>query len=61
MRLDIVLQRTKARLLALGAGFDEAADAALRAEVEREVEVAVELALASEWPDPATLTDGVYR
>ena len=31
------------------------------AEVAREVEVAVELALASEWPDPATLTDGVYR
>ena len=55
------IARTKARLLALGAGFDEAADAALRAEVEREVEVAVELALASEWPDPATLTDGIYR
>jgi pyruvate dehydrogenase E1 component alpha subunit len=55
------IARTKARLLALGAGFDEGADAALRAEVEREVEVAVELALASEWPDPATLTDGVYR
>ena len=34
---------------------------ALRSEVAREVDVAVELALASEWPDPATLTDGVYR
>ena len=30
-------------------------------EVAREVDVAVELALASEWPDPATLADGVYR
>ena len=51
----------EARLLALGGGFDEAADEALRSEVAREVDVAVELALASEWPDPATLTDGVYR
>ena len=38
-----------------------AADEALCSEVAREVDVAVELALASEWPDPATLTDGVYR
>ena len=52
---------TKARLLALGGSFDEAADEALRSEVAREVDVAVELALASDWPDPATLTDGVYR
>ena len=52
---------TRARLLALGGSFDEAADEALRSEVAREVDVAVELALASEWPDPATLTDGVYR
>ena len=55
------IARTRARLLALGGGFDEAADEALRSEVAREVDVAVELALASEWPDPATLTDGVYR
>jgi TPP-dependent pyruvate/acetoin dehydrogenase alpha subunit len=52
---------TRARLLALGGAFDEAADAALRSEVAREVDVAVELATASDWPDPATLTDGVYR
>jgi len=52
---------TRARLLALGGAFDEAADAALRSEVAREVDVAVELAMASDWPDPATLTDGVYR
>jgi TPP-dependent pyruvate/acetoin dehydrogenase alpha subunit len=55
------IARTRARLLALGGSFDEAADEALRSEVAREVEVAVELALASDWPDPATLTDGVYR
>jgi TPP-dependent pyruvate/acetoin dehydrogenase alpha subunit len=52
---------TRARLLAAAGGFDEAADEALRSEVAREVDVATELALASPWPDPATLTDGVYR
>ena len=46
----------RARLLAAGGAFDEAADEALRSEVAREVDVAVELALASPWPDPATLT-----
>jgi TPP-dependent pyruvate/acetoin dehydrogenase alpha subunit len=51
----------RARLLAAGGSFDEAADDALRSDVTREVDVAVELALASEWPDPATLADGVYR
>jgi pyruvate dehydrogenase E1 component alpha subunit len=51
----------RARLLAAGGAFDEAADEALRSEVAREVDVATELALASPWPDPATLTDGVYR
>jgi len=51
----------RARLLALGGDFDEAADVALCAEVAREVDAAVELALASPWPDPETLTDGVYR
>jgi len=51
----------RARLLAAGGTFDEAADEALCSEVAREVDVAVELALASPWPDPATLTDGVYR
>jgi pyruvate dehydrogenase E1 component alpha subunit len=51
----------RARLLALGGDFDEAADEALRGEVAREVDAAVELALASPWPDPETLTDGVYR
>src|SRR3954468_5114713 len=52
---------TRARLLAQCADFDDAADEALRSEVAREVDVAVELALASDWPDPATLTDGVYH
>jgi TPP-dependent pyruvate/acetoin dehydrogenase alpha subunit len=51
----------RARLLAAGGSFDEAADDALRSDVTREVDVAVELALASDWPDPATLTHGVYR
>jgi pyruvate dehydrogenase E1 component alpha subunit len=51
----------RARLLAAGGSFDEQADQALCSEVAREVDVAVELALASEWPDPATLADGVYR
>ena len=51
----------RARLLAAGGSFDEAADEALCSDVAREVDVAVELALASEWPDPATLADGVYR
>jgi pyruvate dehydrogenase E1 component alpha subunit len=51
----------RARLLAAGGEFDEAADEALCSDVAREVDVAVELALASEWPDPGTLADGVYR
>jgi len=51
----------RARLLAAGGSFDETADDALRSEVAREVDVAVELAMASEWPDPATLEDGVYH
>ena len=37
----------RARLLAAGGAFDEAADEALCSEVAREVDVAVELALAS--------------
>src|SRR4051812_3194281 len=45
------IARTRARLLALGGAFDEAADEALAGEVAREVDVAVELALASDWPD----------
>jgi pyruvate dehydrogenase E1 component alpha subunit len=53
--------RTRARLLACDPDFDEAADEALRSEVAREVDVAVERALASPWPDPATLADGVFR
>jgi pyruvate dehydrogenase E1 component alpha subunit len=57
-RDPIALLRT--RLLAAGGCFDEAADEALCSDVAREVDVAVELALASEWPDPATLADGVY-
>jgi pyruvate dehydrogenase E1 component alpha subunit len=51
----------RARLLALGGDFDEATDEALCGEVTREVDAAVERALASPWPDPETLTDGVYR
>jgi pyruvate dehydrogenase E1 component alpha subunit len=51
----------RARLLAAGGEFDEAAEDALCSDVAREVDVAVELALASEWPDPGTLADGVYR
>jgi TPP-dependent pyruvate/acetoin dehydrogenase alpha subunit len=55
------VDQVRARLLGAGGTFDEAADEALRSEVAREVDVAVELALASPWPDPETLTDGVYR
>ena len=40
----------RARLLAAGGTFDEAADEALRSEVAREVDVATELALASPGP-----------
>ena len=51
----------RARLLALGGSYDEAADEALCSEVAAEVDAAVERALASPWPDPESLTDGVYR
>jgi TPP-dependent pyruvate/acetoin dehydrogenase alpha subunit len=51
----------RARLLALGGAYDEAADEALCSEVAAEVDAAVERALASPWPDPESLTDGVYR
>jgi TPP-dependent pyruvate/acetoin dehydrogenase alpha subunit len=51
----------RARLLAAGGTFDAEADDGLRSDVAREVDVAVELALASPWPDPDELTDGVYR
>ena len=51
----------RARLLALGGAYDEAADEALCSEVAAEVDAAVERALASPWPDPGSLTDGVYR
>ncbi len=41
---------------------DEAGgDEALRSEIAREIDVATERALASPWPDPDTLADGVYR
>jgi TPP-dependent pyruvate/acetoin dehydrogenase alpha subunit len=51
----------RARLLALGGAYDAAADEALCSEVAAEVDAAVERALASPWPDPESLTDGVYR
>ncbi len=51
----------RARLLASDGDFDEAADEALRSEIAREIDVATERALASPWPDPDTLADGVYR